>query len=83
MTHIIHTGNSFVVRTPKAMIQRLGFKENTNLVFKITDDGLLISPEMRAREAWEQEFKPSKKKANKSALSGEFPNEFDKEEWKW
>ncbi|MFA6915044.1 MAG: AbrB/MazE/SpoVT family DNA-binding domain-containing protein [Parachlamydiales bacterium] len=83
MVHIIHIGNSFGVRIPKTIIQELGFKENMDLVFKVTEDGLLISPEKKAREGWEQEFKSSKKKIKKPSLLSEFPNEFDKDEWKW
>lgn len=83
MTHIIHIGNSFGVRIPKAIIQQLGFKENMNLVFKVTKNGLLISPEKQTRAGWEQKFKPSKKRTKDTSLIGEFPNEFDEDEWEW
>lgn len=83
MPHIIHIGNSFGVRIPKTIIQQAGFKKNTDLVFKVIEDGLLISPERQSREGWEQKFKPTKKELKKSSLLSEFPNEFDKDEWKW
>ena len=83
MAHIVHIGNSFGVRIPKAIIQQVGFKEDTNLVFKVTEDGLLISPEKRSREGWEQKFKASGEKSKNSSLLGEFSNEFDKDEWEW
>lgn len=83
MAHIIHIGNSFGVRIPKAIIQQVGFKESTDLVFKVTEEGLLISPEKQAREGWEQKFKSSKKELKKHSLLGEFSNEFDKDEWEW
>ncbi len=54
-----------------------------DLVFKITKEGLLISPEKKAREGWEQKFKPSKKALKKISLLGDFSNEFDKDEWVW
>lgn len=73
MVHIIQIGNSFGVRIPKTIIQQAGFKEDMDLVFKITQDGLLISPEKQAREGWEQQFKPL----------AAFSNEFDKDEWEW
>lgn len=82
MTHLIHIGNSFGVRIPKAIIQQLGFEKNTDLVFKVTEEGLLISPEKKAREGWEQKFK-SKKNVKQKKILGEFPNEFDKDEWEW
>lgn len=83
MAHIIHIGNSFGVRIPKTIIQQVGFKENMDLVFKVTEEGLLIAPERQAREGWEQKFKSSKKGLTKSYLLDEFPNEFDKDEWQW
>lgn len=83
MAHIIHIGNSFGVRIPKTIIQQVGFTKNTDLVFKVTGEGLLISPEKQAREGWEQKFKSSKKELKNSSLLGEFSNEFDRDEWKW
>ena len=83
MPHLIHIGNSFGVRIPQAIIQQIGFKKNMNLVFKVTEDGLLISSEKQAREGWEQKFKSSKKRLENPSLLEEFPNEFDKDEWEW
>lgn len=83
MAHLIRIGNSFGVRIPQAIIQQIGFKKNMNLVFKVTEDGLLISSEKKAREGWEQEFKSSKKRLKNPSLLGEFPNEFDRDEWEW
>jgi len=83
MVHIIHIGNSFGVRIPKTIIQEVGFKENMDLVFKVTEEGLLISPAKQAREGWEQKFKSSKKGRKKPSLLGDFSNEFDKDEWEW
>lgn len=83
MAYIIQIGNSFGVRIPKTIIQQVGFKKNTDLVFKVTEKGLLISPEKQAREGWEQKFTSSKKGLKKPSLLGEFSNEFDKNEWTW
>lgn len=83
MAHLIRIGNSFGVRIPQAVIQQMGFKENMNLVFKLTEDGLLISSEKQAREGWEQKFKSSKKTLENPSLLGEFPNEFENDEWEW
>ena len=83
MVHIIHIGNSFGVRIPKAIIQQVGFKEHMDLVFKITEEGLLVSPKKQAREGWEEKFKSTKKELKKPSLLDDFPNEFDKDEWNW
>jgi antitoxin MazE len=83
MAHLIHIGNSFGVRIPKAIIQQIGFKKNMNLVYKVTEDGLLISSEKQAREGWEQKFRSSEKKLKNPSLLGEFQNEFERDEWEW
>ena len=83
MAHIIRIGNSFGVRIPKTIIQQVGFKENIALVFKITKEGLLISPAKQAREGWEQQFKSTKKGLKEPSLLGDFSHEFDEDEWKW
>lgn len=82
MAHIVHIGNSLGVRIPKAILQQLGFEESTNLIFEVTKKGLLISAEKQTREGWEQKFKSSKTSKNRSLL-GEFPNQFDEDEWEW
>jgi antitoxin component of MazEF toxin-antitoxin module len=82
MVHIIHIGNSFGVRIPKTIIHQVGFKENMDLVFRVTEEGLLISPQKQAREGWEQKFKSSKEGLKKTSLL-DFSNEFDKDEWEW
>ncbi len=82
MAHIIQIGNSFGVRIPKTIIQQAGFKENTDLAFTVTKDGLLISPEKHPRKDWDQKFKTSANDKKKTFL-GEFANEFDKDEWEW
>jgi antitoxin component of MazEF toxin-antitoxin module len=82
MTHLIHIGNSLGVRIPKAVIAQIGFREDTQLVFKITAEGLLICPTHNPREGWSESFKNSSK--NNPLLTGEeIVNEFDKDEWEW
>lgn len=83
MAHLIHIGNSFGVRIPQAIIQQVGFKKNMNLVFNVTEDGLLISSEKQARDGWEQKFRSPEKRITDPFLLGEFQNEFDKDEWEW
>ncbi len=83
MTHLIHIGNSLGVRIPKAIIQQLGFKENMDLVFKVTENGLLISPKKQAREGWEEKFKTLKRREKRQFLSGDFSNDFDRDECEW
>lgn len=83
MAHLSHIGNSLGVRIPKAIIQQVGFKEETNLVFKVTNEGLLIAPARNARDGWEAAFKASGKQRKERPLLEDFTNEFDKDEWEW
>ena len=83
MTHLIRIGNSMGVRIPQAIIQQMGFKIDMNLVFKVTEEGLLISSKKQARNGWEQKFRSSGKRLKNPSLLGEFQNEFDKDEWEW
>lgn len=83
MAHLIRIGNSFGVRIPQAILQQMGFKNNIDLTFKVTDNGLLISPKKQARDGWEQQFKFSEKKSKNPSFLGEFSNAFDKDEWEW
>lgn len=83
MTRLIRIGNSLGVRIPQAIIRQIGFKKDMNLVFKVTEDGLLISSEKQARDGWEQKFRFPEKRPKNSSLLGEFQNEFDEDEWEW
>lgn len=83
MAHLIRIGNSLGVRIPQAILQQIGFEKDMNLVFKVTEEGLLISAQKRVRDGWEQEFKSQKKGLKNPSLLGEFQNEFDSDEWQW
>lgn len=83
MTHLIHVGNSLGVRIPKAIIEQLGFKKDTDLEFKVTDKGLLITPKRQHREGWEKAFKSAQRGKKEQLLMGEFDTQFDKDEWEW
>ncbi len=61
MAHLIHIGNSYGLLIPKAVIDRLGFKEDTNVAFKITNDGLLIYPRRKCRGGWAKIYKKFRK----------------------
>lgn len=84
MAHLIHVGNSLGVRIPKAIIAQVGFDVRTDLEFKVTNEGLLISPLRQPREGWEKAFKStSKSKKEELHLGEEIENAFDKDEWEW
>lgn len=82
MTHLIHIGNSLGLRLLKQSYTKR-VQKIMNLVFKVTEDGLLISSEKKAQDGCEQKFKSKEKKIKNPSLLGEFQNEFDKDEWEW
>lgn len=80
MTHLAHIGNSLGVRIPKTILIQVGFDEKTELEFKITQDGLLLSPVRQCREGWAKAFHNQKT----SLLMGDkIANKFDQDEWEW
>lgn len=81
MPHLIHIGNSLGVRIPKALIAQLGFTENINLVFTVTEEGLLVSASRHSRQGWTEAFKTASKE--RLLVGDEVVNEFDKDEWEW
>lgn len=84
MPHLVHVGNSLGVRIPKAIISQIGFTEDTNLQFKVTAEGLLISPVRNRREGWDEAFKEAKQSKKEQFFLGEqIDNTFDKDEWEW
>jgi antitoxin MazE len=84
MFHLTHIGNSFGVRIPKAILTQLGFKESTNLEFKVTQEGLLISPVRPSRKGWVETFQEEEKGQPEPLLMGEnIVNKFDQEDWEW
>lgn len=84
MPHLIHVGNSLGIRIPKAIIAQIGFKEDTVLVFKVTDEGLLIAPSGSCRQGWTEAFEAPQKGSSEDLLMGEkIINQFDQDEWEW
>ena len=84
MYHLIPIGNSFGVRIPKAIISQLGFEKDTDLMFKVTEVGLLISPVRSARQGWKEAFsEPCREDEKLSLDTSEIMNQFNQEEWEW
>lgn len=81
MPHLIHIGNSLGVRIPKALIAQMGFNENMELTFTVTNKGLLISTSQRRRKGWSDAFKTASKEH--LLMGNEMSNQFDEDEWEW
>ncbi len=84
MTTLIRIGNSQGVRIPKTIIEQAQL-ENKKLVFKISDDGLLIQPLQRPRQGWKKEFDKILKTKGADRIDQEWLNAplTDNEDWEW
>jgi len=53
MTHIVKIGNSQGIRIPKPLIEQADL-EGKELKLQLVQNGLLITPEKKARDGWEE-----------------------------
>ncbi|PYX07954.1 MAG: AbrB/MazE/SpoVT family DNA-binding domain-containing protein [Acidobacteria bacterium] len=81
-TELIRIGNSRGVRIPKPLIEQCGLGNTVEL--RVQNDCLVISPERRPRQGWEEAFRAAGSAMNdERLLETAAPNEFDHKEWKW
>ncbi len=75
MAQLIQIGNSLGLRIPRAVIQQAKLA-NKELLFKVTDDGLLIKPvEVSPRVDWHEKIK---------AVLAAYPEaKMTKEDYEW
>ena len=52
MAHLIKIGNSQGIRIPTALVEQAHL-ENQELMLRVVEQGLLISPKRSAREGWQ------------------------------
>lgn len=81
-THLVQVGNSLGLRIPKAIIAQLGFDAHTQLSFKVTKQGLLVSAIRPCREGWAKAFQAVERQSATQPML-ELTNQFDLEEWEW
>lgn len=58
MTHIVRIGNSRGIRIPKPLIDQAEL-EGKELKLQLVNDGLLITPEKKARDGWREAIERS------------------------
>ena len=79
---LIRIGNSKGLRLPSWLIETLGFEKTINVV--IAKDQLILSPDKKKREGWDQSFQRMAKNSDDVLLDKEFiENDWDKEDWTW
>lgn len=84
MTTLIKIGNSHGIRIPKAIIEQTQLKDK-KLVFKVSDDGLLIQPLQKSRQGWKKEFDKILKTKGSEQIDQEWLDAplTDNEDWEW
>ncbi len=84
MTNLIRIGNSQGVRIPKAIIEQAKL-DDTELEFKVMDDGLLIKPVKKPRQGWKEQFDQSLQIQGINESDQEWLDAplVDDEDWEW
>lgn len=81
-TELIRIGNSRGIRIPKPLIAQCRLGNTVEL--RMENDCLVISPERRPRQGWDDAFRAAGLATqDELLLENARPNEFDREEWQW
>lgn len=81
-TELIRIGNSRGIRIPKPLIEQCGLRDVVDL--RAEKGRLIVSPQRRVRQGWEEAFRTAGSAANDELLLQDLePNEFDSKEWRW
>jgi len=80
-TNIINIGNSQGIILPSVLLRQLNLSFKSTVQVEIQDGNLIIKPD--PRQGWAEAAKQMHAASDDGLLLGDFPNEFDKEEWTW
>ncbi len=78
---IVRIGNSQGVRIPKALLEEAGISGEVEL--RAEEGRIVIERASNPREGWEEAFRNADIDESGELLLGDFPNEFDRDEWTW
>ncbi|MGD0618866.1 MAG: AbrB/MazE/SpoVT family DNA-binding domain-containing protein [Bryobacteraceae bacterium] len=79
---LVRIGNSRGIRIPKPILEQCGFHDTVEL--SVEKHRLVISPEHRPRQGWEEAFRADSPSASDELLLDAVPaNQFDHEDWQW
>jgi antitoxin MazE len=81
-TQLVRIGNSRGIRIPKPLIEQCGLRDMVEL--RVQNDCLVISPERKPRQGWEEAFRAAGRAIHDELLlEAAEPSEFDRKEWQW
>jgi antitoxin MazE len=79
---LVQIGNSRGIRIPKPLIEQCGLGDSVEL--RVQNDCLVISPERKPRQGWEQAFRAAGSSVDDELLlDGLKASDFDRKEWQW
>lgn len=79
---LVPVGNSRGLRIPKPILEQCGFRDAVEL--HVEKNRLVITPERRPRQGWEEAFRAGSPLAQDELLLSDLPaNDFDRREWRW
>ncbi|CAK8715918.1 SpoVT-AbrB domain-containing protein [Candidatus Electronema halotolerans] len=84
MATLIRIGNSQGVRIPKTLVEQARLRDS-ELVFKVLAEGLLIQPVRKARQGWKEQFEQALQDREHCELDQEWLDAplVSEEEWDW
>jgi antitoxin MazE len=81
-TELVQIGNSRGIRIPKPIIEQCGLGDTVEL--RVQNGSLVISPERKARQGWEEAFRAAGSSIDDELLLERVKaSEFDRREWQW
>lgn len=79
--NIINIGNSQGIILPSMLLRQLKLSNRSTVELEINNGSIIIKPE--PRQGWAEAAKEMNAAGDDQLLLGDFPNEFEKEEWTW
>lgn len=79
--NIINIGNSQGIILPSVLLRQLKLSNRSTVELEINNGSIIIKPE--PRQGWAEAAKQMNAAGDDQLLLGDFPNEFEKEEWTW
>ena len=79
---IVPIGNSMGVRLPKTLLTHMKIENEVEV--EIEDDAIKFrAVHHKPRGGWEEAFRKMAKCGDDKLIYDDFPNDFDKTDWKW